>query len=63
MYTETSMQSKLSFPGTKPYFKIFKNRAYFSVISIALNDVNVRGGNVLKPFARDIGTSQKFVSL
>ena len=41
----------------------FKNHAYFSVTSIALNDVNVRGGNVIKPFAREIGTSQKFVSL
>ena len=29
----------------------FKNRAYFSVTSIALNDVNVRGGNAIKPFA------------
>ena len=43
----------------KAIFPIFKNRAYFSVTSIALNDVNVRGGNVLKPFARDIGTGQK----
>ena len=32
-------------------------------MSIALNDANVRGGNVLKPFARDIGTGLKFVSL
>ena len=63
MFTETSIQSKLSFSGTKPHFPIFKNRAYFSVTSIALNDVKVRGGNVLKPFARDIGTGQKFVSL
>ena len=28
---------------------IFKNRAYFSVTSIALKDVNVRGGNIIKP--------------
>ena len=42
---------------------IFKNRAYFSVTSIAVNYVNVRGGNVIKPFTRDMGTSQKFVSL
>ena len=42
---------------------IFKNRGYFSVTSIALNDVNVRGGNAIKPFAREIGTSQKVVSL
>ena len=38
----------------KATFPIFKNRAYFSVTSIALNDVNVRGGHILKPFARDI---------
>ena len=47
----------------KAKFLIFKNRAYFSVMSIVLNDVNVRGGNVIKQFAREIGTSQKFVSL
>ena len=47
----------------KSIFRIFKNRAYFSVTSIALNDVNVRGGNVIKSFAREIGTGQKFVSL
>ena len=47
----------------KVIFLIFKNRAYFSVTSIALNDVNVRGGNVIKPFAREIGTGQKCVSL
>ena len=28
----------------KAKFLIFKNRAYFSVTSIALNDVNVRSG-------------------
>ena len=60
MFTETSIQSKLSYKAT---FSIFKNRAYLSVTSIALNDVNVRGGNVLKSFARDISTGQKFVSL
>ena len=27
-------------------FPIFKNRAYFCITSIALNDVNVRGGHV-----------------
>ena len=43
----------------KATFPIFRNRAYFSATSIALNDVNVRGGNVLKPFARDIDTGQK----
>ena len=47
----------------KATFLIFKNRAYLSVTSVALNDVNVRGGNVIKPFAREIGTHQKFVSL
>ena len=31
----------------KATFLIFKNRAYFSVRAIALNDVNVRGGNVV----------------
>ena len=43
----------------KAIFPIFKNRAYFSVTSIALNDVNVRGGNVLKQFARDNCIGQK----
>ena len=47
----------------KATFLIFKNHTYFSVTSIALNDVNVRRGNVMKPFAREIGTSQKFVPL
>ena len=46
----------------KTTFPIFKNHAFFSVTSIAVNDVNVRGGNVIKPFAREIGTCQKFVS-
>ena len=58
MCIETSIQSKLSFSGT-----IFKNDAYFSVTSIALNDVNVSGGNAIRPFAHEIGTGQKFVSL
>ena len=44
-------------------FPIFKNGAYFSVTSIALNDVNVSGGNAIKPFAREIGTGQKYVLL
>ena len=60
MCIETSIQSKLSFLGTKP---IFKDRAYFSVTSIALFDVNVRGGHVIKPFAREISSGHKFVSL
>ena len=47
----------------KATFPIFKNQAYFSVTFLALNDVNVRGGNVIQPFAREIGTGQKFVSL
>ena len=42
----------------KATFPICKNRAYFSVTSIVLNDVNVRGGNVIKPFAREIGSVQ-----
>ena len=54
---------KIVFPWYKAIFPIFKNRAYFSVTSIAVNDSNVRGGNVIKPFAREIGTGQKFVSL
>ena len=54
---------KIVLSWSKATFLIFKNNAYFSVTSIALNDVNVRGGNVIKPFAREIGTSQKFVSL
>ena len=41
----------------------FKNRAYCSVTSIALSGVNVREGNIIKPFAREICTSQKFASL
>ena len=60
---ETSIQSKLSFFWYKAIFLIFKIRAYFRVTSVALNDVNVRGGNVIKPFAREIGVGQKFASL
>ena len=63
MCIETSIQSKLSFPGTKATFPIFNNHAYYSVTPVALNDVKVRGDNVMKPFAREIGTAQKFVSL
>ena len=70
MSIETSIQSKLFLIIIiiiiiiiKATFPIFNNRAYFSVTSIALNDVSVRGGNAIKPFAREIGTSQKFVSL
>ena len=47
----------------KAKFPISKNHAYFRVTSIALNDVNLRGGNVIKPFAQEIGTIQNFVSL
>ena len=47
----------------KPTFPIFKNHTYFSVTSIALNDVNVRGGNAIKPFVREMGTGQKFILL
>ena len=42
---------------------IFKNCAYFSVTPIALNDVNVRWGSAIKPFAWEIVTGQNFVSL
>ena len=54
---------KIVFSLYKATFPIFKNHAYFSVTSIALNDVNVSGGNIIKRFAREIDTSQKFVSL
>ena len=47
----------------KATFLIFKNRAYFKVMSIALKDVNVKGGNTIKRFSREIRTGQKFVSL
>ena len=47
----------------KATFSIFKNSAYFSVTSIALNDVDERVGNVIKPFVRGIRSDQKFVSL
>ena len=47
----------------KATFPFFKNRAYFSVTSIAVNDVNIRVGNVIKPFAREIGTSQKLTCI
>ena len=40
---------KLCFPDFFAKMPIFKNRAYFSVTPIALNDVNIRGGNVIKP--------------
>ena len=63
MCIESSIQSKLSFPGIKPHFRFSRIHAYFSVTSIVLNDVNVRGGNVIKPLAREIGTGQKFLSL
>ena len=44
----------------KATFQIFKSRAYFRFTPIALNDVNVRWGNVITPFAREIGTGKKF---
>ena len=47
----------------KAKMTIFKNRAYFSATSIAINHVNVSGGNVIKPFTREIGTSQESVSV
>ena len=42
----------------KATIPIFKNTAYFSVTSIALSDVNVKGGNVIKPLAREIDSDQ-----
>ena len=44
MCIETSIQIKIVLSWYKATFTIFKNRLYFSVMSIALNDVNVRGG-------------------
>ena len=49
---------KIVLSWCKATILIFKNRAYFSNTSIALNDVNVRGGNAIKSFAWDIGTDQ-----
>ena len=54
---------KVVFSWYKATFPIFKSPAYFSVTPIPLNDVNVRGGNAIKLFAREIGIGQKFVSL
>ena len=54
--------NKIVLSWSKATFPIFNSSAYFSVTSIAVNDVNVRGGNVIKPFAREIGTNHKFVS-
>ena len=56
-------QNTMVISWNKATIPIFKSRAYFSVMPIALNDVNVRGGNVIKPFAWEIGSGQKFVSL
>ena len=42
---------KIVLSWDKATILIFKNSAYFSVTSIALYDVNVRGGNAIKPFA------------
>ena len=50
--------TKIVISWYKATFPIFKNRAYFSVTPIALNDVNVRGGNVIKAFVQEIGTVQ-----
>ena len=63
MCIETSIQSKLSFPGTKPHFRFSRIVHILVLRPLLLNDVNVRGGNAIKPFAREIGTGQKFVSL
>ena len=54
---------KIVLSWNKATVSIFKNSAYFSVTAIALNDVDVREGNVLKPFVWEIGSDQKFVSL
>ena len=64
MCIETLIQSKLSFPGTKPHFRFSRTMRILVLRPLlSLNDVNVGGGNVIKPFAREIGTSQKLVSL
>ena len=54
---------KIVFSWYKSTFPIFKNGAYFSVTSMALNDVSVSEGNAIKTFAREICTGQKFASL
>ena len=54
---------KIGLSWYKATSPIFKNHAYFSVTSNALNDANVRGGNNIKPFAQEIRSGQKFVSL
>ena len=38
---------KIVFSWYKAIIPIFKNLAYFRVTFIALNDVNVRGGNII----------------
>ena len=48
---------------SKAIFLIFKSRAYFSVTSNCFKRRQRKRGNVIKPFAREIGTGQKFVSL
>ena len=61
MRIETSilyMIIKIVLSWYKATFSIVKNPVYSSVTSIALNDVNVRGGIVIKPFAREIGSGQ-----
>ena len=35
---------------TRGKMPIFNNRAYFNVTSFVLDDVNVKGGNVVKPW-------------
>ena len=40
--------NKIVLSWYKATFPIFKNRVYFSATSIAVNDLNVRGGNVIK---------------
>ena len=62
MCIETSMNQNCPFL-VQSHISDFQDYVYFSVTSIALKDANIRGGNVINPFAREIGTSQKFVSL
>ena len=54
---------KIFFSWFKATFPIFKNGAYFSVTSNALNDINVRGGKAINTFSREIGTSLNCIVL
>ena len=40
---------KFALSRSKAKMQIFNNNVYFSVTSLALNDVHVREGNIIKP--------------